>query len=115
MSSTARRIRKVLCRTGGSGARKLRASAFVLMFAVGLLVTMPASPVAAARGATAYDFNGDGRADLAVGIPGRLWEALLGPETRSVPRTRPVTSMETDTPIWPSAFPVEALGAVAVL
>jgi FG-GAP repeat len=70
MSSTTRRIPSPLCRTGGSGARKVRAPALALIFAVALLVTMPATPVAAARIATAYDFNGDGRADLAVGVPG---------------------------------------------
>jgi hypothetical protein len=65
MSSTTRRSRQLLRRT-----RKLRVPAVGTTLAVAFLIMTPATPVAAARSATAYDFNGDGFADLAVGVPG---------------------------------------------
>src|SRR3954452_9723631 len=141
MSSPIRRSR-LLRRSRKVGARKVRVPAVGTALAVALLAMTPATPVAAARSATAYDFNGDGWADLAVGVPGdpvgdlaragavqvingsrtgltasgsRTWnqgspgiQGVPGPMTLSVRRTRPLTSMETDTPTWPSAFRVEA-------
>src|SRR3954454_3571702 len=69
MSSPIRRSR-LLRRGRKVGARKVRVPAVGTALAVALLAMTPATPVAAARSATAYDVNGDGWPHLAVGLPG---------------------------------------------